>query len=109
MSQIQTREVKVFDAASLTGLAQNFGTALGVPAYKFSLINASNRDIEIEDGTSQDPIYIPAGATFNNGEGYNQVGPALSIQATFPAGTQLTITGVTGAAGTGTIVAYIWS
>lgn len=99
------REVKTFDAASLNGSPQNFGTATAIATYKFSVINASDSEVTIDDGTGQDDYVIPAGATINIGEGLYQEGRSVGIDGIISTGTQLVIDG---AAGTGTIVAYLF-
>ncbi len=109
MGQVTTREVKVFAGSSLSGTPQNFGSDLEIPGYRFSIINASSKNVLIADGTGQDDIYLPAGSTLSNGEGFAQEGKSLNVQASFRIGTQLTIESSDGAAGTGTIVAFIWS
>jgi len=106
--QVMLREVKVFDSASLTALAQNFGTETDIPTYKVAFVNASNRDVLIADGSGMDDFYLPAGSTLNVGEGLAQSAMNLNIKAEFPNQTQFTITGVTGVAGTGKVVATIF-
>ncbi len=105
MGQLLQREVKTIDASTFTGLAQNFGSATAIVSTKASFINASDVTVEIDDGTGQDAIVLPAGATLSVGEGLLQEGKALNSQASYPIGTQLTITA---AAGTGTVVAYLF-
>lgn len=109
MALLTTREVKVFSGSSLSGTPQDFGDEFEIPASKFSIINASSKDVLIADGSGQDDIYLPAGAAISNGEGYAQSGQNVQVQFSFPVGTQLTIESSDGAAGTGTIVAFIWS
>ena len=108
MGQIQTRQVKTFSGASLTGSPQNFGTVLSLAAYKLCFINGSNKDVTINDGTGQDAFYIIAGSTLNVGEGLGTEGKAIQTMGELKKGTQLTITSVDGTAGTGTIVAFIF-
>ncbi len=105
--QVILREVKVFDGASLSDTPQDFGTPSVIAAYKVSFVNASNRDVLITDGTSQDALYLPAASTLSIGEGFCQEGKALNVQAVFRSRTQLQIAGVTGESATGTIIATI--
>ena len=108
MGQILERQVFVFAASSLSGSAQDFGVPLTFPAKKWAIINASTMDVEIDDGTGEDSIYMVAGATLAVGEGEANEGKAINIQSSFRIGTQFTITGVLGTPGTGTITLYLF-
>lgn len=97
------RALRTFDAAALTGSPQNVGAAVPFVTYQVCIINTSDVDVLIDDGTGRDSIRVPAVGTVNLSgalRGYGQVNEPVHV---FANQTQLTITEVTGA-GTGTII-----
>ena len=106
MSIIKELELKEFDADSLTGSFQNFGSALSNPGLEITLSNDSAVDAYItKDGTTN-WIRIRANSAVTFGatpEFDNQAGAYLIKK-----GVQLQIKQVTGAGASGkAIVAHI--
>jgi len=97
------RALRTFDSASLTGTPQNLGAVIDFAVSKAAIINTSDVDVLISDGSTEDDIRVPANATVNVGEGVSSYGQQRSTGIVFSANTQLQIEQVTGA-GTGDIV-----
>lgn len=98
-------ELKEFNAASLTGSFQNFGTALSNPCYYIVISNESDVGVYISiDGTNNtirlSPGQILPLTYFSRHNAYTEGAYVLKK------GTQLSIKQVT-AAGTGAIIANI--
>jgi hypothetical protein len=95
------RALRTFDLSGLTGSPQNVGASIDFAVTQASITNPSTVEILISDGSAEDDIRVPAGATINisrqPGENAN------SARDLFDAGSQLQVTQVT-AAGTGTLV-----
>ena len=95
MSRILPVELKEFDAMTLNGTNQNFGTPLANPAIKFSAFNTGNTDVYIDyDGRVPFRIRVPAmGAiTFDESTLYFR---GVDQEYYLPKGAQLTVTQVT--------------
>lgn len=108
MSRILPIELKEFNATTLNGADQNFGTALLNPATKICVINTSNVDVYMDADNTPVPLHmrIPAGACITLDES------TLYFRGTdqeyyLPKGTQLTLTQVTIAGTSGNIIAHI--
>lgn len=107
MSRILPIELKEFDATTLSGLNQNFGSAFLNPCTKINVFNTSDVDCYIDANTTI-PLHlrIPSGGALTLDES------TLYFRGTdqeyyLPRGTQLTVTQVTGAATLGNIIAHI--
>lgn len=92
----------VFDSASLTASFLDLGAAIGFPASKVVIINASDVACLITDGTSSDDFEIPATSTLSVGEGYDNLTSTTS-KYVFAKSTQLQVKRKT-AAGIGNII-----
>lgn len=108
MSRILPVELKEFDATSLDGTDQNFGTALSNPAIKVSFFNTGNTDCYIDhDGVINQRWRVPAGGTITLDEStlYYR---GTSQEFYLCQGAQLTVTQVTGpSTDGGTIIGHI--
>lgn len=102
MAQLK-RALRTFDAASLTANFQNVGAVVSFPVSKGALINNSDVDMLLTDGTDEDDIRIPANGTVNIGELLSSYGQQKSTGILFQANSQLQVKQVT-AAGTGTLI-----
>lgn len=105
MTQVSGIELKEFDAASLTGAYQNFGSTLTNSAYYAYITNGSDVDVYLTTDGSTNQLRIHSGASvplpyFSR---HNTLTRASSV---FPNGVQIQIKQVT-AAGTGFISANI--
>lgn len=107
MSRILPIELKEFNATSLDGTDQNFGTALVNPAIKISVFNTSNVDVYMDyDGVIDLHMRIPAGGTITLDESTLYF-RGIDQEYYLPKGSQLTLTQVTGAGTSGAIIAHI--
>lgn len=101
MSIISGKELKEFNAASLSGTYQNFGSALSSPCYYAYFVNKSDVDAYITSDGSSNQIRLPSNSTvpmtFFSWHNHYIKGSSL-----FAKGAQLQIKQVT-APGTGTI------
>lgn len=104
MSQVAKLELKVFNAASLSGTYQNFGAVLANPAYQIVLSNESDVGVLITTLTADD-IRLTPGQILPL-KGAYPVGDNTEGYFILKNGTQLKIKQVT-AAGTGFIIANI--
>lgn len=99
-------ELKEFNAASLTGSPQNFGSVLLNPATKVSFVNSSTVDCYVDSAAPiAQRFRINAGMTLTLDEStlyFSGVDQEFYLRR----GTQLTITQVSGA-GVGSIIAHI--
>lgn len=105
MSQYASFELKEFNAASLTGAYQNFGTALSDPCYEMIIFNTSDVDVYVSKDGTNDTWRIPSGSNLpvrpsNKIDSLNRSSFILKV------GDQLEIKQVT-AAGTGNIIANL--
>lgn len=106
MGRILPIELKEFNAASLNGTDQNFGSALSNPAIKICVINNSDVDCYMDyDGVIDLHMRIPAGAAITLDESTLYF-RGIDQEYYLPRGAQLTLTQVT-APGVGSIVAHI--
>jgi len=99
-------ETKVFDATTLSGTAQNFGSALNNPAIKIVLQNTSDVDADVTVNADSDDVRIVAGGSLTLDEATYQVNN-LSASYYIPEGFQMQITQVTGAGASGSIIAHV--
>lgn len=97
------RALRTFDSADLDGTYKNIGPTVDFFTTKAALINKSDVDVLIADGSDEDDIRVPANGTVNIGEGLHPQSGKNNIDDVFIKGVQLTITQVTGS-GTGTII-----
>lgn len=97
------RALRTFDSASLTSSPQSVGAVVPFIVTKAVIINKSDVDVLIGDGSSDDDIRVPTGKTVSIDEGHNVQGTNRTTDdCVFYENVQLDITQVT-AAGTGTI------
>lgn len=109
MSRILPIELKEFDATTLSGVNQNFGTILKNPAIKICIFNTSNVDCYVNALNLPIPLHIriPAGGTMTLDESTLYF-RGIDQEYYLPRGTQLTVLQVTGAATLpGNIIAHI--
>lgn len=99
-------ELKEFDATSLDGTYQAFGSTLSNPALKLQFLNTSNVDCYISDDGTTNKFRIPAGATITFDESTAPI-PNRGQEYYEPVGTQLYVTQVSGAGSDGDIIAHI--
>ena len=108
MSRILPMELKEFDATTLNGTDQNFGSALSNPAIKISIFNTGNTDVYVDyDGVVDLHMRIPAQGTitFDESTLYFR---GVDQEYYLPKGAQLTVTQVTTASTAGgAIIAHI--
>ena len=107
MSRILPIELKEFDATTLDGTDQNFGSVLDNPAIKLMLINTSDVDAYLDCDTVTDlHMRIPAGAcvTLDESTLYFR---GVDQEYYLPRGAQLTLTQVTAPATSGNIIAHV--
>lgn len=103
MSDVLSRQVRTFAGASLTTSYQNAGALVTITALKLIIDNGSTTDIQVSDGSGNDPFYVCAGhiQTFDQtirGYGLNQYASAI-----VKAQSQYQIKLPSGAAGTGNV------
>lgn len=103
-TRLLRRQVRTLSGASLTTSYQAVGTVVTIAAYKISIVNATTTDVQVEDNTSNDAFYIPAGSTLSIGEGITGGPQQLEKQASVPANTIYQAKLPSGVAGTGTLV-----
>ncbi len=108
MPRILPIELKEFDATTLSGVVQNFGSVLSNPATKISIFNNSNVDCYLSSNAQiPQTMRIVAGGTLTLDESTLYF-RGIDQEYYFPRGTQLTLLQVTGAATLpGEIVAHI--
>ncbi|MGD2065785.1 MAG: hypothetical protein PVI43_01270 [Candidatus Bathyarchaeota archaeon] len=104
---IFNRALRTFDAAALNASAQNIGNPIPFVTYQVSIINTSDVDVLIDDGTGRDDIRVPSQSTVNISSDFRGAGQVNEPVHVFSNQAQLTITQVTGA-GTGTIILNIF-
>lgn len=107
MSRILPIELKEFDATTLNGTDQNFGTALANPAIKIQVFNTGNTDAYIGISGDSEYIRVPAFATLTLDEStlyFRGVDQEYYLKK----GTQLTVTQVTGpSTAGGSIISHV--
>jgi hypothetical protein len=107
MSRILPIELKEFDATTLNGTNQNFGTALANPAIKIQVYNTGNTDVYIGISGDSEYIRVPAYATLTLDESTLYF-RGIDQEYYLPKTTQLTVTEVTGpSTDGGSIIAHI--
>src|SRR5258706_14789461 len=107
MSRILPVELKEFNATTLNGTSQNFGSALLNPAIKINIFNTSNVDCYLDcDSTVDLHLRIPAGGVLTLDESTLYfIGGEQEYY--LPRGAQLTLKQVTAPALSGNIIAHI--
>ena len=107
MSRILPIELKEFDATTLNGTDQNFGSALLNPAIKISVFNTSDVDVYMDyDGVIDLHMRIPAGGTITLDESTLYF-RGIDQEYYLPKLSQLTLTQVTAPGTLGAIIAHI--
>ena len=107
MGRILPVELKEFDATTLNGTDQNFGTTLLNPAIKISVFNTSDVDVYMDyDGFVDLRMRIPANGTITLDESTLYF-RGIDQEYYLPKGAQLTLTQVTGAGTEGNIIAHV--
>lgn len=106
MSRIFGVELKEFDATSLSGSYQNFGSTLSNPAVKIQFYNTSDVDCYISKDGTNDTFRIPANGALTFDEN-TVVANADSPEYYLAEGTQLEVKQVSGAGSDGDIIAHI--
>lgn len=99
-------ELKEFDATTLDGTYQNFGTAISNPATKLQFLNTSDVDIYVSDDGVTNKFRIPAGASITFDESTAPL-PNKGAEYYLAEGIQLSVTQVTGAGGSGNLIGHI--
>ncbi|MDC7243657.1 MAG: hypothetical protein PQJ44_06950 [Sphaerochaetaceae bacterium] len=87
----------------MTGSPQSIGAVIPFITTKVTLINTSNVDVLVGDGSTDDDIRIPANGSVSIAEGQQSFNNRTTNAVVFLKNTQLDITQVSGA-GTGTII-----
>jgi hypothetical protein len=107
MGRLLPIELKEFDATTLNGTDQNFGSVLVNPAIKISIFNTSDVDCYVDCETVVDlHMRVPAGGAITLDEStlyYRGIDQEYYLSS----GAQLTVTQVTGAGTLGAIIAHI--
>jgi hypothetical protein len=103
-TRLLKRQVRTIAGSSLTTSYQAIGSVVTIAAYKLAIINATTTDVNIEDQTTNDAFYIPAGSTLSIGEGLGGFGQQEDAKASAPSQTIYTAKLVSGSAGTGILV-----
>lgn len=102
MGRIRTYEIKEFDATSLTGSYQNFGTTTSDEVVTFSFYNTSDVDVYISHDGSTNHWRVPSnGALTVDSYALNKEKFLISK------GKQLSVKQVTGAGASGNIIANL--
>jgi hypothetical protein len=104
MSDLLNRRVLTFIGSSLTTSYQNIGSIVTISALELVIDNGTTTDIQVSDGSTNDPFYVCAGhiQTFHQtirGSGMQQYASVLvkaqtQYQVSLPSG---------GTAGTGNL------
>ena len=96
MGRLLPIELKEFDAETLNGTYQNFGSPLDNPAIKINVFNEGDTDVYISRDGATNFMRIPAGGAIVLDESTLYF-RGVDQEYYLPRGTQLTITQVTGA------------
>lgn len=107
MGRILPIELKEFNATTLNGTDQNFGSVLLNPALKINFFNTSDVDCYVDcENTVDLHLRIPAGGalTFDESTLYFR---GTDQEYYLPRGAQLTVTQVTAPGTEGNIIAHI--
>lgn len=90
MGRVLPVELKEFNAASLNGTYQSFGSALSNPAIKIMIFNTSNVDAYISKDSTTNMMRVPAfgAATLDESTLYFR---GIDQEYYLPKGTQLTV------------------
>jgi hypothetical protein len=111
MSRVLPIELKEFDATTLSGSPQNFGSVLANPAIKISVFNTGNTDAYVSydgliGGVAQ-KLRIPAGGALTLDESTLYF-RGVDQEYYFPRNAQLKVQAVTGASTAGgSIIAHV--
>lgn len=103
-TRLLKRQVRTLAGSSMTTSYQAVGALVTIAAYKLSIVNATTTDLNIEDGTSNDAFYIPAGSTISIGEGITGGPQQEEKMAVVPAQTTYQAKLPSGSAGSGTLI-----
>lgn len=103
-TRILSRQVRTFDASTASTSYQVAGNIVTIAAYKITIVNASTKDVNVSDGSTQDAYYVPAGSSISVGEGITGGPQQEDKQASSRSQTQYQVKLPSGVAGTGTIV-----
>lgn len=107
MSRILPIELKEFDATTLNGTDQNFGTALANPAIKIEVFNTGNTDAYIGIPDNSNYLRVPAYGTMTLDESTLYF-RGIDQEYYFRKFTQLTVTEVSGpSTAGGSIIAHV--
>jgi len=96
MGRILPLELKEFDATTLNGTYQNFGSPLANPAIKINVFNEGDTDCYLSRDGATNFMRIPAGGALVLDESTLYF-RGIDQEYYLPRGTQLTIKQVTGA------------
>lgn len=107
-TRLLKRQVRTIAGSTLTTSYQAVGALVTIAAYKIAIVNATTTDVNVQDQTTNDAYYIPAGSTLTVGEGLTAYGQDEDTKASEPSQTTYMAKLVTGAAGTGTLVITIF-
>ena len=99
-------ELKEFDATSLNGTYQDFGSATSNPVTKVMLINTSDVDAYVSEDATTNKFRVPAGAAMTFDEATHRI-PNKGQEYYLAKGIQLTIKQVSGAGSDGDIIAHL--
>lgn len=99
-------ELKEFDATSLDGTFQNWGSVLSNPAIKVVMFNTSDVDAYVSKDGSTNWARLPAGSAMTLDE---STLPVNGVDAAYylSEGAQLTVKQVTGAGSSGNLIAMV--
>lgn len=106
MGKLLNTELKEFDATSLTGSYQNFGSTLSNPGVKVQFYNTSDVDCYISKDGSTNHFRIPANGSLTLDEN-TAPGGREEGEYYLASGTQLEVKQVTGAGTEGNIIGHI--
>jgi hypothetical protein len=108
MSRVLPIELKEFDAMTLDGTDQNFGSTLANPAIKISIFNTGDTDVYVDyEGPVDLHMRVPSNGSITLDESTLYF-RGIDQEYYLPRGAQLTVTQVTGPSTTaGAIIAHI--
>jgi hypothetical protein len=102
-SKFLSRNVRTFAGSSMTTSFQTVGAVTTIVGYKIAILNGTTTDVVITDGSSQDNWYVPAGLTYNIGEGISSFAAQGDRMASVEKGAQFSVKLPSGSAGTGNL------
>lgn len=103
-TRLLSRQVRTFDATTATTSYQNAGNVVTIAAYKIYIVNASSKDVNVTDGSSQDAYYVPTGTSLAITEGITGGPQQEDKQASSRSMSQYQVKLPSGVAGTGTVI-----